>query len=274
MTTKALEPKGRNEERVELRCRGPNLTIVNTFFLVSTLWRNFTKKLVRRNRILTFDLPNQGASAPAIDEPWFSRHVQDLADLLDALGIRKTYLLGTSISTLICRDFALAHPERVRGMILVGPVFCPFGSRRRHYLTKSWLHSLESGGPAALFDHMYPLIYTDRTIENGGTPAYLALRERFLALNSAEQVRRNLQASLRTDDDPAKLRQIKCPTLLLAGDGDFLSSPTSLEAMAKIMPDARVEILRFAGHVPYFEATAAFESSVQNFIAEQETRHD
>ena len=93
---------------------------------------------------------------------------------------------------------------------------------------------------------------------------------RTLALNSHEQVRINLSASLTTDDDPAKLRQVKCPTLLLAGDGDFLSSPTSLEATARVMPDARVEVIDFAGHVPYFEATAAFESRVQNFINETE----
>jgi pimeloyl-ACP methyl ester carboxylesterase len=257
----------------ELRGQGPNLTIVNNFFLTSSLWRNFTKQLVQHNRILTYDLRNQGASSPAGDKLDFSTHVQDLANLLDALGIEKTYLVGTSISTLICRDFALAYPERVQGLILVGPVFCPFGSRRRKYLTKSWLASLKNGGPAALFDHMYPLIYGDRTIENGGTPAYLAIRERFLAMNPPEQMHQNLQASLSADDDPARLRQIPCPTLLLAGDGDFLSSVSSLEATAKLLPHGKVDILNFAGHVPFFEATAAFENSVQNFITEQEAQH-
>jgi 3-oxoadipate enol-lactonase len=257
----------------ELRGQGPNLTIVNNFFLTSPLWRNFTKQLAQHNRILTYDLRNQGASTRVGDKLEFSSHVQDLANLLDSLGIEKTYLLGSSISTLICRDFALAYPERVLGLILAGPVFCPFGSRRRKLLTKSWLHSLHNGGPAGLFEHIYPLIYCDRTIENGGTPAYLAIRERFLAMNEHEQTRVNLQASLSADDDPSKLRRISCPTLLLAGDGDFLSSVTSLEATAKLIPQARVEMLRFAGHVPFYEATAAFESSVQSFISEQEARH-
>jgi pimeloyl-ACP methyl ester carboxylesterase len=254
----------------ELRGRGPQLTIVNNFFIISPLWRNFTRRLQEQHRLLTYDLRNQGASSPATGSLAFASHVEDLEHLLDFLGIDQTYLLGTSISTLICRDFALAHPERVKGLVLVGPVFCPFGSRRRKYLTRSWLNSLEMGGPGALFDHIYPLIYSDRTIENGGTPAYLAIRERFLALNSHEQVRINLQASLTTDDDPAKLRDLRCPTLLLAGDGDFYSSPTSLEAAARIMPDARVQILPFAGHVPYFEATAAFETSVLEFLASVE----
>lgn len=267
---KKLQSSDGVELSYELRGQGPNLTIVNNFFLTSPLWRNFTRQLVQHNRVLTYDLRNQGASTPVKGKLDFSSHVRDLVNLLDTLGIEKTYLLGSSISTLICRDFALAYPERVLGLILVGPVFCPFGSRRRKYLTRSWLNTLHNGGPAALFEHIYPLIYCDRTIENGGTPAYLAIRERFLAMNGHEQTRVNLEASLAADDDPSKLRRIPCPTLLLAGDGDFLSSATSLEATAKLLPHGRVEILNFAGHVPFFEATAAFESSVQSFITEQE----
>lgn len=249
---------------------GPNLTIVNNFFIISPIWRNFTGSLRQRNCILTYDLRNQGASTPSVNELRYESYIDDLLNLLDALQIEKTYLLGSSTSTLICRDFAITHPERVKGLILVSPLFCPYGSRRRKYLTKSWLNSLHMGGSKALFDHIYPLVYSDRTIENGGTPAYLSLRERFLALNSYEQVRLNLNASLTTDDDPKKLKQITCPTLLLAGEADFLASRSSLDAASKLIPKARLEILNFAGHIPYFEATSGFENAVQGFISEVE----
>ena len=254
----------------ELRGEGPQLTILNNFFIISPLWRNFTKELVKRNSILSYDLRNQGASSPAARDLTVDDHVRDLAELLDRLEIEKTYLLGTSISTLMCRDFALAYPERVKGLILAGPMFGAFGSRRRKLMTRSWLNSLENGGPAGLFDHIYPLVYCDRTIENGGTPAYLALRERFLALASQEQMRINLQASLTTEDDPAKLRRISCPVLILAGDRDFLSTPASLETLGGLFLNASIKLLDFAGHVPYFEATSAFETAVQEFITEVE----
>jgi pimeloyl-ACP methyl ester carboxylesterase len=206
----------------------------------------------------------------------FSDHVKDLANLLDSLGIEKTYLLGVSTSTLICLDFALAYPERVQGLILASLVYCPFGSRRRRYMTKSWLTSLKNGGPGAFFDHLYPQIYSDHTIEKGGTATYLAMRERFLAMNNHEQMLVNLQAylqgSLTSEDNPSKLRQLACPTLILGGDNDYMSSVSTMEAAAKLIPQARLEILTLAGHVPYFEANAAFESSVQKFITEQEAR--
>jgi pimeloyl-ACP methyl ester carboxylesterase len=246
----------------DLRGAGPQLTIVNNLFVSSPLWRSVTGRLVKRHRILTYE-----RRTPAVAD-----HAQELKDLLDTLGIDTTYLLGSSVATLVCRDFALAYPERVRGLILVGPVLCPFGAKRWKYLTRSWLSSLKAGGLEALFDHMYPLLYNDRAIENGGTTAYLALRERFLAQNDAEQMRRDLSALLASDGDPTRLRQVNCPTLLLAGDGDFLATPTALEATARLLPQARVKVIPFAGHLPYVEATTAFEESVQEFIAEGE-RH-
>jgi len=138
--------------------------------------------------------------------------------------------------------------------------------------TPCWLNTLASGGVKALFAHIYPLVYSDRTIENGGSPAYLALRERFLALNSYEQVHQNLSASLTSDDDPKKLERIVCPTLLLAGEADFLTCPSSLAAACRLLPAGGMQILDFSGHIPYFEATAAFEAAVQSFIDAAERR--
>ena len=252
---------------------GNNLTIVNNFFLIAPLWKNFTSELKGRQRIVAYDLRNQGGSSVVEGEMPFDVLVDDLVVLLDHLGIEQTYLLGSSTSTLICRDFTLKYPDRVKGLILISPLFCPYGTRRRKALTRSWLNSLEKGGANMLFDHIYPLVYSDRTIENGGTPAYLALRQRFLALNSTEQLRIFLNASLTTDDDPRKLREIVCPTLLVAGETDFLMCRSSLEAAATLIGDAEVKVIPYAGHVPYFESTRAFEMIVQSFIDSVEQRN-
>lgn len=243
---------------------GPCLTFVSTIYVVSTAWRNFTRKVLTENRILTYDLRNQGASS---GEPkGFGQHVDDLVSLLDYLEIDKTYLVGSSISTLICRDFAVRHPQRVAGLILVGPPLSPWGSKRRTRITKSWLAALESGGPRQLFDVLYPLVFGDRTQALGGTPTYLALRERFLATNSAAQLRANLSDAIEPSEDVALLRQITAPTLLLAGDDDFCVSPSALRELARVMPDATAEVFEECGHLPFFESTERFEESVRGFI--------
>jgi 3-oxoadipate enol-lactonase len=250
----------------EVRGDGPPLCVINNMYIVGPLWKSFTTRIVEHTRLITYDLRNQGASTQIEGEFTLADHVGDLLALLDALEIEQTYLLGTSTSTLICRDFALAHPERVRGMVLLGPFFNSLGHKRRKYLTRSWLNTLQVGGPRALFEHFYPLVFTNHTIERGGSAAYLALRERFQSFNSKQQLERNLEVSLTTEDDPKRLTEIACPTLVGAGDGDFLNSPKAVDRLVCLFPNARATIIPHAGHVPYFEATDHFENLVLEFI--------
>ncbi|MBL1078323.1 alpha/beta hydrolase [Nocardia sp. 2] len=254
----------------ELEGEGPCVTFVSTIYVVSTAWRNFTRRVVTENRILTYDLRNQGASS---GEPkGFDQHVDDLVSLLDHLGIERTHLVGSSISTLICRDFAVRHPDRVSGLILVGPPISPWGSKRRTRITRSWLAALESGGPRALFDAIYPLVFGDRTQAIGGTATYLALRERFLATNSTAQLRANLSDALDPSEDVAMLTRVAAPTLLLGGDDDFCISPSGLRLLAETMPDATAEIFDECGHLPFFEHTDRFEESLRDFVRGVEAR--
>ncbi len=245
---------------------GAAIVIVNNFFIISPLWKNFTKELAKHHRIITFDLRNQGASSVVEGEIKFDSLVEDIKSVLDQLQIDRAVLVGTSTSTLMCRDFAIRYPDRMQALIMVGPIFCPFGSRRRKFLTKSWLNSIKLGGIEAMFAHIFPLIYSDRTIETGGTPAFLALKERFIAINSAEQIEKFLEASLTTDDSGEKLTKIKCPTLLMTGEADFLNSKSSLKASAQLIPEAEFIQIDLCGHVPYFEANEKFELLIISFL--------
>ncbi|GAD87306.1 alpha/beta fold hydrolase [Nocardia asteroides] len=254
----------------EVEGQGPSITFVSTIYVVSTAWRAFTGNLVQNHQVLTYDLRNQGTSGDTA--LGFGQHSDDLLSLLDHLGIEKTYLVGTSISTLICRDFAVAHPDRVAGLVLIGTPLSPWGSNRRRRIAKSWLTAVETGGPRALFDQIYPLVFGDKMLALGGNATYLALRERFLAMNTAEQLAENLRESIDASDDVELLRSITAPALLLNGDDDFCNSPASLHALAEILPRASVEIIEGCGHLPFFEATDRFQASVADFVATTESR--
>jgi 3-oxoadipate enol-lactonase len=261
----ALQLPGGGELYYEDRGRGPAVTLLNNFYLVSPVWRNFTD-LLDGLRLVSYDLRNQGASSPGTTPVTFPEHVEDVRRLLDHLGIERTYLVGTSISTLIARDFALAYPERVAGLVLVGPAFSPNGSTRRKLISRSWLASLECGGTRQLFDHLYPLVFADQTVNSGGQAAYLALRENFLALLSKSSIRENLLASLDVDDDPAELTRLQGPTLLVVGDGEFVWSRSVLDDALAQIPDSTGVVIPRAGHVPFFDDPVAFQQAVGGFV--------
>jgi 3-oxoadipate enol-lactonase len=254
----------------EYRGQGPWLTVLSSVFVVSTAWRNFTERLAEDNTVLSYDLRNQGGSGSG--DGAYENHLNDLTSLLDGLEIEKTYMLAVSFSTLFARDFALAHPDRVKGLILCGPAISPYESIRRNLHLKAWLAALEANGPAGLFDASYPFVLGDSTIGRGGSAAYLALRDRFLAIHSKAQLRANLEGGLQATDSNEKLEELKCPTLLFTGDDDFNVGRASLEDQAALIPDARVEIIPRCGHAPYVEQTEAFESIVGEFVTEVEAR--
>ncbi|HET6998270.1 MAG TPA: alpha/beta hydrolase [Solirubrobacterales bacterium] len=264
----------RTEDGIEIyyekRGEGPLILILSSAFVISTAWRNFSERLVEKNTLLTYDIRNQGASSDA--DATYADHLRDVKSLVDDLEVEQAYVLGVSFATLMARDFAYENPDRVKGLIMCGPALSAYESNRRKYQLKNWLEVLEAEGPKGLFDATYPLIVGDRTIARGGSAAYLALRERFLTLQSKAQLRINLTGALEADDNPEKLRSLKCPTLLFTGDDDFNIGRAGLEDLAALIPDGQVEVMERCGHAPYFEQTEEFERIVQRFVTEIENR--
>ncbi|MFD9992051.1 alpha/beta fold hydrolase, partial [Bacillus cereus] len=197
-------------------------------------------------------------------------HVEDLRALLDGLGIEQTYLIGTSASTLLARDFALAYPDRVRGIVLQGPAFNPVTGRRRRAITRSWMRTLEHGGIAALWDHLYSQVFSDRAMEAGGSALYLGMRELFTSVHSAAPLMVNLESSLGAPDDPALLSGLSCPTLLVIGENDFVWTRTAADATAALVPDSELVFLPAVGHLPFMEATEVVETAIRDFIGRVE----
>jgi len=245
---------------------GPPLLFLNNFFIIAPAWRNFTAELRERCTIIAYDLQNQGASSqPGASFP-FSSHAEDAVDLLDQLEVDMAYIVGTSISTLIARDLALRHPDRVRGLVLMGPIYSPYGPLRYKMLMKDWRARLSAGGPTTLFNYLYPTVFSDRAIGEGGRATYLGLRERFLALNSEEQIEACLEGASAAEQAADGTAQLSQSTLLMIGDGDAFWSASTLAAACAAQPAAEGVIIPDAGHLPFAEQTKAFERAVLEFV--------
>lgn len=255
----------------ECRGEGPPLVILNNFFMTAPQWELFTRRVREYFTVITYDLRHQGKSDRVAGATSIADHVSDLSCLIDKLGYERVSLLGTCVSTIVCRDYALQNPDRVSKLVMVGPIFSPFGSLHRNFLHKSLIASLNAGGAEGLFDHYYPLLYTPRTIENNRATGYLALKLRFIENNPPEQLLKHLSSTLKIKDDPELLKQLQPETLLLAGDDDFLTNKYALEALCKLIPNCRFEFVEMAGHNPYVEATAEFEGKVLAFLAPVQT---
>jgi len=120
--------------------------------------------------------------------------------------------------------------------------------------------------------HIYSTVYGDELIESVGEKGYELMRETFLTLHSAEEIRGGLTVSFEVDPDPALLERVTAPTLVLVGHNDFLTGAADAEAVARRIPGGRARILSNAAHLPFVEQTDLFESAVGEFIEGTETR--
>ncbi|CAM3923374.1 alpha/beta hydrolase [Nocardiopsis rhodophaea] len=265
----------RTREGVELYCEtsgeGTAITLLNNFFITSPFWREYTEELVQHYRVVSYDMCNHGASSRVAQEPSWEEHASDVVGLLDALEIESTYLVGTSASTQLARDVALAYPDRVKGLILAGPVFGLRGMRRHRQLNRSWLLTLKHHGMTALYGQIYPEVISGDMNETDGTPGFLGLRESFLAMSSPEELTNGLTLVQTGETSPELLSRIDAPTLIVLGDDDILLSPSRGHELAALFPNGRCEIMPKAGHVPFLDDPAGFQMIVRKFIEETES---
>jgi pimeloyl-ACP methyl ester carboxylesterase len=269
-------PRIRTREGVELyyesRGEGPAVVMLNNFFLTSPSWRVFTDELAQHYRVVSYDMCNHGESSHVGQEPTWEEHGADLIGLLDGLGIESAYLIGSSSSTVLARDVSLRYPDRVKGLVLAGTVLGPKGMRRHRQLQRAWLRTLENQGMVALYEHIYPEVFSAEMNQELGTPGFLALREAFSAIATVEDLSNGLKLALQGDTSPQLLTQITAPTLVIIGDDDMLLSPTGGRELAALFPNGRCEVMPKAGHLPFLDDAEGFQAIIAKFIEEVESR--
>ena len=78
------------------------------------------------HRVIAYDARAHGRSSPAADGDYsYDALAGDLRAVLDGAGIERAVLAGASMGAHTIAAFALAHPERLGGMVLITPAFDP-----------------------------------------------------------------------------------------------------------------------------------------------------
>jgi len=209
------------------------------------------------------DRPGCGLSDPDSFEPGRFREfaVGWVDDLLDALGLDAPFLVGASGGGIWATWYALAHPERVRGLVMLGSVPTLPGGRAPLPLRlaatpgvgdvvaravkpgrRMVLRMMASVGEADTILQHPDLL--DSLVAGARDP--IATRANLAELRALISPR-GIRTSMRfTGED---LRRLAVPTLMIWGDRDPVVPLARARAASAEMPHARLEVLP-AGHVP------------------------
>src|SRR5579875_3163424 len=100
---------------------GPAVVLVHGFGLDMRMWDDQAEHLAARYQVIRYDCRGFGSSGP-FDPAVAYTHAGDLRALLDHLGIGQAVLGGLSFGGRVVLEAAVADPERVRGLALLGAV--------------------------------------------------------------------------------------------------------------------------------------------------------
>ena len=237
----------------EVHGDGPPLILTHGYSSTSAMWREQIAPLSKHHRLILWDMRGHGQSDYPDDPNAYSEAltVTDIAALLDALGADRAIVGGLSLGGYMSLAFYRAHPERVRGLLIIdtGPGF------KKDEAREAW--------NKRAFD-------TAERLEREGLDVLKsASRERSMVQHRDARGLALAARGMLTQRDARvieSLPTIKVPTLIVVGADDtpFLAAS---DYMAAKIPGARKVVIPNAGHAVNIDQPKAFIDAVEPFLA-------
>jgi 3-oxoadipate enol-lactonase len=237
--------------------RGPALVLLNGWSASGLAWpRAWIRELEREFRVIRTDNRGSGFSRFA-DTPFtMSDLADDVAAVLDEAGVRRATVAGLSMGGMIAQEFALRHPDRVDGLVLIAtrapaPAYhAPTSSNDMWYLLQ---RPRRNETLAAFFTRMW---------SEGAAPGFAdrepdSISELVRQIVERPTPRPMLMHQLRAVNGwghAERLGSIKARTVVVSGADDRLATIANGRRLAELIPGARFVELPGVGHLPHLEA--------------------
>jgi pimeloyl-ACP methyl ester carboxylesterase len=193
----------------------------------------------------------------------FQELAADAVALLDALDIERAAFVGHSFGSFVAREVAIAHPQRVTALVLIGTGFST--STPVMQSLQAAVRTLPNPIPepfarefqASTAYRALPPEFFDRiVVESLKIPAHLwpVMIDRLLQY-----------------DATAALGNVRAPTLMLWGDHDALFSRAEQELTLAALADARLKVYEETGHCPNWERPDDVAADIASFMRKRGT---
>ena len=237
----------------------PVLVFANSLGTDFRIWRDVIVRLAGDFAIVLYDKRGHGLSDIGQVPYAIEDHATDLAGLLDLLNVKNAVICGLSVGGLIAQSLYQRRPDLVRALILCD-------TAHKIGTADSWnarIAQVEAHGLESI---------VDAVMERWFTPAFRRPENRAFAGYSNMLVRQPATgytatcAALRDADFTEAAKKIAVPTICIVGDQDGSTPPELVLSTAKLIPNARYEVIKDAGHIPCVEQPEALTAVIRAFI--------
>jgi 3-oxoadipate enol-lactonase len=209
-------------------------------------------------RAAAWDARGYGDSGSYEGPLQFEAFSADVLQVLALFRLQKAHLVGLSMGGRIARNFALAHPDKVRSLVLANttPGFDALSPEAvKKFVDERKNRTLDS----------LPSLLGSRA-----APEALPHLQQNFALLRKDTYLKTLEASV-AQDRAAPVENIRTPTLVITGSEDRVYPPAIARDMARRIPGAQFAELEGCGHLASLEQPERFNRLVLEFLTQLES---
>ena len=245
-------------------------------------WEPWVEALKGRYRVIRFDQVGHGLTGPDPKHDYSrDNYVADVLEVADALGLDRFVLGGNSMGGKHALAFAVAHPERLTGLVLVDGSGGPMLKLDKKEKDDGSSSSGNIGftiarmpGVNLLVEQVTPRSLIAQSLEQSVSVKSVASEaavDRYWELLRYPGNRRATLKRFGYPYDPlseAEIGAVATPTLILWGEEDRLIPVEAGRWLAKTMPENRLVVYPKIGHLPHEEAPEATLGDLVPWLAE------
>ncbi|MFJ2092113.1 alpha/beta fold hydrolase [Streptomyces sp. NPDC087901] len=243
----------------------PPVVLVHGHPFNRTMWQPQITALVGAGyRVIVSDLRGYGESGVVTGRTLLADFADDIAALLDHLGIARAVVGGVSMGGQIAMEFHRAYPGRVTALVLAdtSPVAeTEDGKAFRNRLADRLLAEGMGGYADEVIDKMLaPYNVT-------ALPAVAAQVRGMMRSTDPEGAAAALRGRAERPDYRDSLAGAGVPVLVVVGADDVYTPVAEARVLRGLIPDAELVVIEGAGHLPGLERPEAFSDAVVRFLA-------
>ncbi len=245
---------------------GLPVIFLHAFPLNRSMWTDLATALLKeqRYRLVAPDWRGFGESTINNTISTMELFADDVAGLMDRLGMQQAIFCGISMGGYAALAFLHKYPQRLAGLILAdtrpGADTEEAKANREHVA-----HLAETRGNSAIADLQVPKLISDYTRRNH--PEVEARVRRMIAMATPSGIAAASRGMAQRTDLTHLLPTISFPTLVVVGELDVLTPPETAREYAIKIPAAQVMVIPRAGHLSSLEQPEIFFEVVRDFLA-------
>lgn len=237
----------------------PVIVFINSLGTDFRIWRDVIVRLAGSYPLLTYDKRGHGLSDVGQAPYTIEDHVDDLIGLLEHLKVSNAVICGLSVGGLIAQNLYARRPDLVKALILCD-------TAHKIGTAEMWaarISAIEEGGLDGIVDGVMERWFTPAFRNSDpGFPGY-----RNMMLRQPVDGYIGTCAAIRDADYTEAAGRIAVPTLCVVGDQDGATPPDLVLSLAKLVPGARYEVIKDAGHIPCVEQPEMLTTIIEAFLA-------